>query len=90
MTKKEAKQKLWACGNINTLSKVECDNILNEVFDDFESRTCESCRHCESQFGEMFCQLEELKTQEYNSIMGFTDVCMEVSKDFGCNKWREK
>ena len=39
MTLKEAKQKLWATGSINTLSKVECDNLLNEVYDDFESES---------------------------------------------------
>lgn len=39
MTLKEAKQKLWATGSINTLSKVECDNLLNEVYDDFASES---------------------------------------------------
>ena len=36
MTREEAKKKLWATGNINSLSKVECDNILNLVYDDFK------------------------------------------------------
>ena len=39
MTKTEAKQKLWATGSINTLSKVECDNLLNEIYDDFKSES---------------------------------------------------
>ena len=39
MTLKEAKQKLWATGSITTLSTVECDNLLNEVYDDFESES---------------------------------------------------
>lgn len=44
MTKEEAKQELWATRNINTLSKVECDNLLNKIYDDLESRNCTNCK----------------------------------------------
>lgn len=36
MTLEEAKQKLWATGKINTLSKVECNELLKEVYSDFK------------------------------------------------------
>lgn len=41
MTKEEAKQKLWPTGNINILSKVECDKILEETFNHFEEQILE-------------------------------------------------
>lgn len=59
ITREEAKKKLWSSGSINTLSKVECDSIINEVFDSLEQHiksleaqlsnkeqlTCEGCVH---------------------------------------------
>jgi len=53
MTREESKEKLWATGRINTLSKVECNELINEIYDDFESRTCESCNA--SDYGNSFC-----------------------------------
>jgi len=42
----EAKQRLWATGKINTLSKVECDHIIDEIYKDTpENIRCDGCIH---------------------------------------------
>ncbi len=36
MTREESKKKLWNTGNINTLSKVECNALIDNIFDDHD------------------------------------------------------
>ena len=43
MTKEQAKQKLCVAGKINTLSKVECDFLIDKIYDDFEHISCDGC-----------------------------------------------
>ena len=78
MTREEAKQKLWATGIINTMSKVECDNILNEVYDNFENRTCESCKLFRK--SDKACFLSTYNTYIRPVSIGFS----------GCGKWEQK
>ena len=47
--------------------------LINKIYDDFESRTCKSCKHnksCET----LFVLLENISIPAH-------------LKDFGCNKW---
>lgn len=39
MTREETKKDLWSRGSITTLSKVECNDILDNLFDYFENTT---------------------------------------------------
>ena len=48
MTREEAKEELWQRGNINTLGKVDANEIIDKIYDDFESRICKNCKHYES------------------------------------------
>ena len=91
MTIDEARDKLWVKRNINTLSKVECGEILKEVFDSFESRTCENCKH-------LGIRLFQGKYKEdhwiCNEQIGY-DICSDndepyVIPTFGCNEWKNK
>ena len=42
MNREEAKKKLWATGKINTLSKVECDKLIDEIYDDYDTEVVSS------------------------------------------------
>ena len=66
MTREEANQKLWATRNINTLSKVECDNILNEVYEDFENRTCNNCKAKNCSIKRVLMELEEINPDYFS------------------------
>lgn len=58
--------------------------LVNKIYDDFESRTCENCMH----------------NKEQDNFMIFCDcvMCLDGSrmmwhsytKDFCCNKWEKK
>ena len=51
-------------------------NIINDIYDDFASRTCESC----SEYLDGWC---DILSQDVGKFSYFT-------KDFGCNKWEAK
>ena len=62
MTRDEAKKRFWADGK-----KTHNHNeIIDIVFDDFENRTCESCKHCSKVFdnGDIRCDLFECYQQK--------------------------
>lgn len=49
--------------------------LLNEVYDDFDSRTCDNCKwHTDIE-----------KSYRYCDVVG-----VGTSNDFGCNKWEAK
>ena len=50
-------------------------NIIDDIYDDFENRTCENCH---------FYRKSIRWCSESVEIKGYID------KDFGCNKWEEK
>jgi hypothetical protein len=60
------------------------DDLVDYIFDNFESRTCESCKYhivtneCEVLFTEC--------SDEYDTF----DVNLHTGKDFMCNKWEKK
>ena len=43
MDREEAKKKIWDNKSINTISKVECDLVIDEIFDEQEGKTCDYC-----------------------------------------------
>ncbi len=56
---------------------------IEMIFDDFESRTCENCKHCEN----VGLVLDPI-LKCYNEKSVLEDFV--VSKDFGCNKFERK
>jgi len=82
MTKDEAKKQfINAVGlaDIKTMydqtKLIECQ--IDEIFKGFESRTCESCKHCDNNFRYKPCPID---LEDFN----------DVNKQFGCNKWEQK
>jgi hypothetical protein len=56
---------------------------IDEIFDDFESRICENCNGYDSGY----CN----KKNSVETIDGLGVIAfIEVSKDFGCNKFARK
>lgn len=54
--------------------------FIDKIYDDFESKTCENCKHFDSHSSVCF----EPKICEDNS--GY----VRITKDFGCNKYEPK
>ncbi len=70
VTRKESKKDLWACGNINTLSKVECDAIIDKIYNDLDFRTCNNCKEFrDDELGQWCFISSESKTPD-----GFCDL----------------
>jgi hypothetical protein len=60
-------------------------SVIDMIYFDFKSRTCESCRYCNVGSicdGSMECLLGISCIQ--------SDTYDLVEKDFGCNKWEQK
>jgi len=93
MTREEVKSKLKEYNSGNTVynNGIRSANRvakiwINKVFDDFESRTCESCYffNYDRYQGIALCYNHENR-QEY-----INDANMQVTSDFSCNKWEKK
>lgn len=57
------------------------NSIIDNIFDDFESRTCENCKYNKEQDDFMiFCDKE--MCQDGSKMMWHS-----FTKDFCCNKW---
>lgn len=57
------------------------NSIIDNIFDDFESRSCENCKYNKEQDDFMiFCDKEMCQDNSKMMWHGFT-------KDFCCNKW---
>ena len=64
----------------NSYNDYPKDDIVNLIYDDFESRTCKNCKHSGLYTkGWMPCLHPE---NEYH--------IKEVHDDFGCNKWEAR
>ena len=63
---------------------LKAKKIMGELFDHFESRTCEGCEHylCESHFD---IPMVKIKCKLLDGLK----VGLET-KDFSCNKWEVK
>lgn len=70
MTREEAKQEYWITDGDNNV-----DEVIDSIYDDFESRTCENCKH--NSIG-TFCE----KDIRRPLIAGYVDI------KFGCNKFK--
>ena len=78
MTREEAKNTGWMQG-----SRKGLDNIIDAIYDDFESRTCSNCKHYHRRIktgSEGFCNNSNNLECEYI----YNDL------EFGCNKWEQK
>jgi len=63
----------------NMKSKKELDKLINKIYDDFENRTCESCKYCE------LINISDMGGTINNCFQtGFAIVEWRV---FGCNEW---
>ena len=61
-------------------------DLAVKAFEYFESRVCDNCRHYSysQEYAKGFCYNEE-NTQE-----DVSDNLMQVTEDFGCNKFEQK
>jgi len=78
MTREDVKLKLDKASDIH-----DARIIVAELFDDFESRTCESCSHYKDFNDYEACM---------NTHSPCFDICFRESElfNFGCNKWSSK
>lgn len=82
MTREEAKELFEKASDssLNYLDSAEAvsisqvEIILNEIYDDFENRTCENCKHTATLGKNIACNL----------------LSYWVSNDFYCKKWESK
>jgi hypothetical protein len=51
------------------------ENLLNEIYDHFESKTCESCKHFNN------CVIDKEVEMWCNKA---------IDNNFGCNQWESK
>ena len=58
----------------------ECRLWINKIYDDFESRTCESCKYLNKDTGKSYAECDFLDT--------FIGIMME--KSFYCSEWEKK
>ena len=75
MTREEAYDK-W----LNRDGDVEVSDIVDIIYDDLESRTCENCEH----------SVKEDKKFSPVWFCGGALKYSQVQKDFGCNKFEAK
>ena len=84
MTRDKAKELLTDefCGDETVTDIwVELDSIIDKIYDDFESRTCESCKYFMD------------KKIAYLCLFGDTRQHMWIEENIfnsGCNKWEKK
>ena len=85
MTRKEALLYINDNADRNTIYEREAEDLIDSIYDDFESRTCENCKWGNEVgdktallCGQAVCQ----GLDEYGQYM--------VCRDFGCNKWMEQ
>lgn len=80
MTREEAK--LYADNHMGIYGGRLVDEVVQTIFNDFESRTCENCKHKHIPMvdkGSIYCYYYH--SPIYDSI---------VETDFGCNKFERK
>jgi hypothetical protein len=49
MTREEALSRLWDNKSVNSLSKVECDTLIKEIYDSFGR--CKECKYYDTKLG---------------------------------------
>ncbi len=86
----EAKESVWSNRSINSLSKVECDSLINKIYYEFEAqiaeltkpKSCGGCGHYDYSAGD--CAL--LKYVDAEQQISF----IEVAETFYCNQYEPK
>jgi len=66
-------------------------DFIDKIYDDFESRTCESCKYFTSVMNNqepMECSNEFLNKMDEN--LDVSDNYFRPDKNFGCNKYKQK
>ena len=91
MTRKEA---------INSFYCIEAGSdgveLVNEIYDDFESRTCQNCKHYyqpytyEYSFSDPYACRELSSRTQITPYSKLEENIFYPDKDFGCNKWEQK
>ena len=74
----------------DTLVKIH-NATVDEIFNDFESRTCDNCKYCEEDSNDTDVWIEcrnPLSEMEHTSLL--SDAGYPNIVDFGCNKWEQK
>ena len=87
MTREKAKKKLLKC-NYNRgawHNKYTREQIINKIFNDFESRTCENCIY----FKRDIAEYGEYEGKCLANIISEQDLST-VKEDFGCNKFERR
>ena len=80
MTREEAIKKLFdVSSDLGLVETIEARIIIEEIFDDFESRVCKNCKHFTS-FG---------KKMGIGICSNFTKN-INVANDFGCNRFERR
>jgi hypothetical protein len=83
MKREEANDKMgiytyWDDGS-ELLARQDVDRIVDKIFDDFESRTCENCNNYIDRYCGVVCYFVNSKPEK-----------TRVLKDFCCNQWEAK
>lgn len=71
MTREDWSKSIQANGRIDSSTKEWIENLVGEVYDELESRTCENCHWWTFYDGADMCM----------------DLLIACDKDFGCNKF---
>lgn len=84
MTREDWSRHIQGNHRLLSSSKEWIESLVNEIYDDFESRNCGSCRYYE----DSHCHSAEVDKMLDNS--GYADSFPIVDEAFGCNKWYQK
>ena len=83
MTREEAKSKL-TCYGYSQNKPLADYKVIDQIYDDIESRICENCKHYNMDTAVYYCDT-------YDIVMINDDNTIRtVDKDFGCNKFVRK
>ena len=86
MTRDEAVRKVMSVEKLHMINLVKFRDITNEIYDDFESRTCENCKHVYEITHIGTDKIFGLDCSNYESDM----YGNEVYNSTVCNKWESK
>ena len=83
MTKKEAKKYYLLKNKWDTINREELYDLIDEIYDDFENRTCKNCKYFKGSN-----KIANCSNLEVGAMNG--GAFIDVDKDFGCNKFEKK
>ena len=74
MTREDWSRRIQANQRIDNSSRSWCEGLVDEVLMDFESRTCENCKHLS-------------RIPSSGRATRCKVLTLAIEKNFGCNKW---